>query len=150
MAEQVAAKHELSSVSTRGVFIFMAAFLATGACLHFFGLFTLNLLDRRAMKQEPSPSPIGVVRDSHLDQPLQPSPGHPTLPSQDLEAMKVEQNAALHSYAPISGNGSHARIPIDRAMQLLLDSGALKVPPKAADTQPYINTTQPASTENRT
>lgn len=145
----ITAGHEISGVNTFGVWVFIASFVIVGLALHVVLYFILGGIVKHVRQNERKPPVIGMPLPDDLDQPLQPSPGHPTLPWQDLAAMKAAQEARLHSYGRIPNDPAHARIPIDRAMELLLQSGALKQKPNAADTQPYINTTQPAPTENR-
>ena len=148
--ETIRARHELSGVNARGVFWFILWFVMSAGVIHLLVWWTLGGMNRREVEREAGASPIGEGRLRELDQPLQPSPGHPTVPAQDLSAMKAEQLSRLHSYGPLEGDAGHVHIPIERAMEMLLQSGELKKPVKGAETQPFINQTQPAPTENRT
>jgi hypothetical protein len=142
--------HELSGVHTRGIWIFFACFLASLFLIFVLVWLTYGGLVRHLAPSERASSPLTNDSPLHLDQPLQPSPNHPSLPWQDLTAMKSAQTAALNSYGPLPNDPTHAHIPITRAMQLLLQSGTLQTSEKSPTTQPYINTTQPTPTENRT
>ena len=145
--------HEISGVNVRGVGVFFAYFVATGSVI-LIGLWFLmgkivHHVDRGGI-------PRSSLRQTDVfakDQPLQPSPGHPTLDWQDAAAMKAEQTRPLNTYGRIPGDSSHVRIPIGRAMHLIVEKQLLTHPSantQSASTQPYINTTQPTTTENRT
>ncbi len=149
-APVVEAKHEPSSANMRAIFWFILCFLLTTGVIQVVLWLTLGEMDRREARREATSSPIGEPRPGDLDQPLQPSPGHPYVPAQDLAAMETEQLSRLRSYGPVEGDAGHVHIPIERAMEMLLQSGELKKPVKAAETQPFINQTQPTPTENRT
>jgi hypothetical protein len=142
--------HELTTINVRGTGIFIAIFIpSTFAVLVLVWLIYGGLVHHIA-HTEISPSPIGQDPLTHLDQPLQPSPGHPTLDWQDLTTLKQSQTKQLTTYGSLPNDPTHAHIPITRAMQLLLQNGSLTSPPAAPTTQPYLNTTQPTPTENRT
>ncbi len=87
-----------------------------------------------------------------LQQPLQPSPGHPLLPWQDMAALRTLQEQKLNGYGPVGEDRAH--IPIDRAIDLLIQSGELNRSWKNPTTQPYQFETSPPprvepSVENR-
>ncbi|MGN6371084.1 MAG: hypothetical protein ACTHN5_22750 [Phycisphaerae bacterium] len=146
----VEAKHELSGASSRGIWRFILCFVLTMGLIHVGLWLTLGGMNHYVGMHESLPPPIGEPRPRQLEQPLQPAPGHPTSPAQDLAEMKAEQLQRLNSYGPIKGDPGHVHIPIDRAMEMLLQSGELRKPVNGADTQPYINPTTQPSTENRT
>lgn len=92
-----------------------------------------------------------VADSPALDQPLQPSPSHPTLPWEDMQRLRDSQQDLLHNGGPDPNDPTHMHIPIDRAIDMLLKSGAL--------TRRWAPTTQPwqrpanektSSVENRT
>jgi len=78
-----------------------------------------------------------VAVTPHPQPPLQPSPGHNTTPPQDWQTMRDQDTRILSTYGWIDRRNQIARIPIDRAMDLLLQRGL----PVA---------TQPAPPEGRT
>jgi hypothetical protein len=145
-----AKKHELSGINVRGVALFIAIFIPSTFLILTLVWLLYGRLVHHLARTEIAPSPIGQDPLTHLDQPLQPSPGHPTLDWQDLTAIKDSQLHQLTTAGPLPNDPTHAHIPITRAMRLLLQSGALKKPPATPTTQPYLNTTQPTPTENRT
>jgi hypothetical protein len=141
--------HELSGIHTRGIWTFIAIFIPSAFLILLFVWLTYGAIVHHLARSEAHAPLIGQDTPT-LDQPLQPSPGHPTLDWQDLTALKHSQLHQLTTYGPLPKNLTHAHIPIDRAMQLLLQSGSLDAPPTSPTTQPYLNTTQPTPTENRT
>ncbi len=135
--------YETSEVHVRAMAWFVVGFILSMAVI-LVGLWWLqkpltppNLGENRP----PQPSPLP------LEQPLQPSPGRETTDWQDMTAMRDRQQGQLESYAPIAGDPAHARIPIDRAMALLLQNGDLQKPwtlPALPTTLPYKIETQPS------
>ncbi len=59
-----------------------------------------------------------------------PGPILQVAPQQDLQAMRSEEEARLHSYGWTNRNAGTVRIPIDRAMKLLLERGLPKPGPQ--------------------
>lgn len=143
----IRAGYELSTVHHRGVGYFILWFIVVGLFLQFCVWLILGRIIHHVKTLDPRPS---VLQNESplLDQPLQPAADHNSLPWQDMAALHERQYQQLHSYGLLPNDRAH--IPIGRAMELLLHSGALKAPQNPANTQPYINTTQPAPTENRT
>ncbi len=146
----MAAKHELSGANARGIFWFILCFVLTMGAIHVGLWWTLGRFNRHEAKQMAGLSSIGEPRPRDLDQPLQPAPGHPYSPAQDMGEMSCEQLSRLHSYGAVDGDTTHVHSPIERAVEMLLQSGELKKAVNGAETQPFINQTQPAPTENRT
>ncbi len=52
-----------------------------------------------------------------------PEPRLQVAPEQDLKALRARDDAELHTYAWIDRNTGAVRIPIERAMELLLEKG---------------------------
>ncbi len=145
--------HEMSGVNVRAIGVFILCFIVAGGGLLSGMAFLMGALDRHVHRGESGAMPAAARGSLSVDQPLQPSPGHPTLDWQDAVAMKAAQQKELNSYGVLAGDPKHLRIPIDRAIHLLVEKQLLASPPATdgpANTQPYINTTQPSSTENRT
>ena len=140
--------YDTSRVHTRGIFIFYAGFIATIAVL-----LALVWWFERGLVGYPRSQDRGNPREARtLPQPLQPSPGHPALPWQDMAALRSAQERQLHSAGPIPNDAAHRHIPIDDAMEQLLKSGALTWPWQAPATQPYVRPPRETvpSVENRT
>jgi hypothetical protein len=133
---------DTSRVHAKGIFFFIVCFALTMAGI-LIGIwyFEGGVLGRHRPTDTAHPQSTKV-----LPQPLQPSPGHPTFDWQDLAALRDAQEKQLNSTGP-----NH--IPIDQAMNQLLNSGKLNQPWKNPTTQPYIRPpTEPQAppVENRT
>lgn len=130
--------YETSEVHVRTMLWFVAGFIVSMAVI----------LTALWWIQKPlTPHNLGDSRPPRapvLEQPLQPSPGHETLDWQDLAAMRDRQQKQLESYGPIAGDPAHAHIPIDRAMDLLLNHGELQQSWTLPTTPPYKMETQPS------
>ena len=140
--------YDTTRVSTRGVFWFILGFILAGALI-LPGIWWMEGAVIRSQHRAAAP----IAEPLQLPQPLQPTPAHPQLPWQDMATLRAAQVSKLHSYGPAPDG--HATIPIDRAMDLLLESGRLKQSWTNPATQPYHLETQPAprvkpSVENRT
>jgi hypothetical protein len=140
--------YDTSRVSTRGVFWFLIFFALTGVALLAALWWYQSLLLRHTPVTANAPH---AIPPATVPQPLQPSPGHPLLPWQDMAALRATQEARLHSAGPLLNDPTHRRIPIDEAIDRLLRSGDLAKPWQNT-TQPYqYPATQRAPTvENRT
>jgi hypothetical protein len=71
------------------------------------------------------PSPLASTRSGP------PEPRLQVNPVQDLKALRAAEDQILASYGWVSQETNVARIPIDRAMELLVERG-LPAPPKPA------------------
>jgi hypothetical protein len=135
-----------AGVHVRAVGWFVVGFFVTGAVLLAVVFWMQGWIEGR---DKPADTRIEALE---VDQPLQPSPAHPLLPWQDMAALRERQESALRNGGPAAGGGGGGvRIPIDRAMEQLLESGALKGSWPA--TQPYQLETRPyahRAVENRT
>ncbi|HEY4330341.1 MAG TPA: hypothetical protein VGN88_11440 [Phycisphaerae bacterium] len=141
--------YDLSGIHVPGILVFLICFaLAMAGILAYVW---------RMQGQMQGAGPVQDMREEpgrSLSQPLQPSPEHPTLPWQDLAALRASQEAFLHSAGKLEHDPAHRHIPIDQAMDQLLKSGTLSEPWKNPATQPYLRppAEKPAtpSVENRT
>ena len=117
--------HEASDVSVRGVSWFgLALFVLIGlVCALMWWMFTR--FERREKAAEPPP--VSRVAEAEPRLPPEPRlqgvPGHETLPQVDLKNLRQSQDALLSSYGWINQPAGIARIPIDRAKELLLQKG---------------------------
>jgi len=71
------------------------------------------------------PSPLAEARQ------VPPAPRLQVTPRQDLKAMHAEENALLHSYGWVDPKAGTVRMPIERAMKLLVERGLPKTNQKA-------------------
>lgn len=119
--------HEHSDINLRAIvwFVVVLGVIVLAVDVAMFGLF--KLLDRMEVKNDPVTSPLALP----ADQPLGP-PGLQTEPWTDLKKFRAEQLAHLHGYGWVDERTGVARIPIDKAKELLLKKG-LPVRPELAD-----------------
>jgi hypothetical protein len=117
--------YERRDLSPRVIGLFLAGLvLATAAVL----LLNWGLFDYFATRQtrtDQPPSPLADVRQ------IPPEPRLQVSGAADLAAFRAKEEAELKSYGWIDRNAGIVRIPIDRAMDLLLQRGLPTTPPKA-------------------
>jgi hypothetical protein len=124
-APEVSRGYETKDANVRGVLMFLA-YLALGlaaSCLICWGLFRyFSFVDRT-----PAPaSPFAETRQLPAGPQLQVNP------RQDLLKFRAEQQNSLDSYAWEDRSAGTVRVPIDRAMELLLKKGLPVAPEKSS------------------
>lgn len=77
----------------------------------------------RAAQVEPPPSPLAVTRQPPSGPRLQVSP------AQELEKMRADEDALLYSYGWVDRSMNVVHIPINRAIDLLIEKGLPVQPP---------------------
>lgn len=82
------------------------------------GTFVVLTLESSQERRDPEPLPIREAAEPVLP----PGPRLQASPEEDLEAMLEQEEARLERYSLAEG-GEHARIPIERAMELILERG---------------------------
>lgn len=93
-------------------------FLVVMALLAMVGMWFLERLWVRGAGPEPDPSPFASGRERLPNAPLlQASPG------KDMEQLRREQGGRVNSYGWINEADGRAHIPVDRAMDLVLEEG---------------------------
>lgn len=115
-AENPSARHETRDASVRSLVIFgVTLFLSLGAIL----LLMIKVFHYFAASQSlgPPASPFAQVRA------LPPQPRLQVEPRQDLEQLRADQDTVLNSYGWVDRQAGIVRIPIDRAMDLLIHRG---------------------------
>jgi len=118
-------------VNTRAVFLF-GLWLAAGlvaVTLAMLGLFRLLARQDRAADKPLSPIVAANLARTPPEPRLEPDPLAPGL------RLRAEEEAALTSYAWVDRQAGVARIPIDRAMEILVERGlppSKPMPPPAA------------------
>jgi hypothetical protein len=107
--------HEANVIGSRAVFIFGAALAAITiiVLLLMGGLF--RLFDRQEAKTDPGPALLANTR-----QPT-PEPHLQIAPIKDLQAIQASEENRLHSYGWVDRDNGVVRIPIRRAIELLLE-----------------------------
>lgn len=114
-------------IGARGIVLFgvgLAVLLVvTGFAM--WGLF--RVLQGREEARETPPPPL-VLRDGV---PPVPAPHLQTTPEQDLRILRALEDSLLHSYGWVDERARVARLPVERAMELLLQQGVpTRVPPR--------------------
>jgi hypothetical protein len=109
-------------VDVRAIVKFAIGLLVVGI-LVFAAMWLLSRhLKGELVAEDPKPVPIVAAN------PLEAAPG-PRLqsdPNADMAKLRAEENAALGSYAWLSADKATARIPVERAMEILLVNGLPK------------------------
>lgn len=106
--------YERRDLPARGVMIFSAALAAAVALVLVASGALFDVLAAR--RREPSPGPLAPP--ARVD-----APRLEVVPGAELEALRREEAERLGSYGWVDRARGVARIPIDRAMDLLLERG---------------------------
>ena len=120
--ESIAAGHEVSDVSIRGIIAFVIALAIAAVVIHVGLWFMHEALRAREIRENPPPMPLAGLREPP------PGPGFEETPGVQLHAYLDEQRSRLESYG---WDEAGPRIPIDRGIDLALKeitgkSGAAK------------------------
>jgi hypothetical protein len=134
--------HEHSDVDIRKVVLAGAA-LASVVIVVMIGLYVLFIVyDRQHQAQELPQSAVQARPARQTDPGIPPLQGiagfHNNTPAQDMEELRARESQMLSTYGPGVEPGS-ARIPVTRAMELIVAQKLLKSQPAA--TQPAPATT---------
>lgn len=107
--------HEHSDVSVRGLFYFIAALAIGGVLLHFGLKVFWNYLTTSAEHRPTSP----------FSYPAEPPPGPRLLPNppEELHKYLASERRRLNSYGWVNREAGVVHIPIERAMELVLQRG---------------------------
>jgi hypothetical protein len=123
--ETLAARHEVEDLALGGIkaSVFLLALLIVGTFIVVWLVFRV-LLHVAVSFDDGTPSPFAKVDHPVTPGPqIQPSRDHNTLDWQDLAAFKDDEHRKLTEYAWIGPDKQKARIPIDKAMDILLAQG---------------------------
>lgn len=112
------------AIARFGLILLVVVFVVAGVLI---GLF--NLLENRAASADRPLSPLVDVRPTPPGPLLQPNP------AMDWSEMRAQQEALLGSYGWVDQEGGVARIPIDAAIERLLDEGLPARPLSEGDGQ---------------
>lgn len=111
--------HETRDISTRVVVVFGITLIVAAIVIHF-GVWLLYMfygsLQARADTRQFPMAQVGAP-------PLPPAPRLQTQPREDLKNLRAEEQRQLDSYGWVDASRGTVRIPIDRAMQLVLEQG---------------------------
>ena len=104
----------VSAVLWFGFWLFV---LAIAVHLAMWGLFRLFAAQERAGQRELAPGVAASLRRTPAEPRLEP------LPLVPRQALRAAEDARLSSYGWVSRSGGVARIPVDRAMELIVEHG---------------------------
>lgn len=113
-----AAKHEVRDVNLRavvGIVVGVVVLTLLGVVVSL-GVYELMALRRQAT--QPPPPPMAETLPA-----LPPEPRLQVAPAVDLGQIRAEEDAVLSTYGWIDEQGGIVRIPVDRAMGLLVERG---------------------------
>ena len=118
----------------RGIWGFAALVAVTTALLHLVVWGLMVGFREAAERHDPAPSPLAEANERRLP----PAPRLQDAPERDMEALRAEEEARLSSYGWVDGAAGVGRIPIDRAIDLILERGLPEVsaPPVASGKEP--------------
>lgn len=113
--------HEESHFSIRGYLWFLVIFVLTAAVLHvvLWAVYSVLAGNLPAVPVSPVARPAPEPPEPRL----QGSRVHPATPREDLVRMRARDREILNSYGWVDRQAGVAQIPIDRAMELLLERG---------------------------
>ncbi|MBI2876765.1 MAG: hypothetical protein HYY20_07780 [Candidatus Tectomicrobia bacterium] len=116
-SEEHDTRYEHSDMAIRPIAALGIGLILTAVVLYLalWGLFRLFTIEREQADVPPPP----VFRG----QPLPPQPRLQASPSADLAKMRAEEDARLNSYGWVDPQAGTVRIPIDRAMERILQQG---------------------------
>ncbi len=111
--------YELTDISTRVVVVFATALVAAGVIIHVLVWALFAYLGQATAASYSRQYPLASTGAA----PLPPAPTLQVRPREDLREMRAEEDRILSSYGWVDANAGIVRIPIDRAMQLVLQRG---------------------------
>jgi hypothetical protein len=119
-ADALAARHEVEDMPLGGIKGFAVFFFVLIGVTFVVVWIILRVLLGISAANDGPVSPFAAVTPP--DPQIQPSRGHNTLDWQDLAGFREDEKKKLTEYAWIGSDKQTARIPIDRAMALVIDN----------------------------
>jgi hypothetical protein len=119
-----------SEIGLRAILLFGAG-LAILSLLVSAAMWALTIHYRNSsIARDPRPSPLAEARERRLP----PEPRLQPFPTTDMVALREREDAALHGYGWADQRAGIARIPVDRAVAILLEKGLpeIKAKPRTA------------------
>ena len=109
--------HESSDVNLRAAAVFGAVLLAAAVIVPLLLSKQLKRLGEQARAQDPPPRPVAAEPPPPASPPLQ------TSPAEDLRRLREAEAAELGRYGWIDRASGRVRLPVDRAVELVLERG---------------------------
>ena len=116
--ETAAVDHEASDVNIRAIFGFAIGLTATTVVIGFAVWLLFQYFNAREARTVFTEYPL-ASQESRVP----PEPRLQTNPREDLGNLRTREGQALSSYGWVDKNAGVARIPIERAMQLVVERG---------------------------
>lgn len=112
-------RHEHKDVNVRALLKFGLAFIVAGIVIHVLLWYVFGYFRGREAGDAPPPS-VAVEVD---EQRLPPEPRLQTAPVQDLAEVRAAEDDILEGYGWVDREAGTVRIPIERAMDLVVKEG---------------------------
>jgi len=151
--------HEPNTIGVRGIIICTIALFGTGIAIQVvFGLVMKHFADQEHRLDSLYPSRIAIDVDQF------PTPRVQKNPAVDLARMRAEEQRRVAAYGWVDRKAGIAHIPVERAMDILAQTGLPKVaapapvagvpprtyiPPGTKREEPKLQTDQPQSKQGR-
>lgn len=119
--ESLAEHHEVHDVSLRGIIQFAVALAAAAVVIHIVLYFALAAWSGRGVQEQPVR--VQMV-PAEVTPPAVPGPGLESAPPLDLSQWQAQEMETLTTYGWVDRENGVVRIPIEEAMQRLLEQGA--------------------------
>jgi len=123
-AIDVAAGHEMSDVSIRGLVTFLTGLVVSLAVVVFAVAWFFSFLTSEAEQEDPPPPPLSGLRSKEP-----PLPRLQEAPALDMRSMRNAQDEVLEKEEWIPEEQGVKRIPIEKAIDLVVRRGLPKWPP---------------------
>jgi hypothetical protein len=152
MAEHPDVAHETHDVSVRAILGFGIGLLVAAVVIHVGIWLLFRFLQGRAERRDVPPTTLAArrpVEAQRQPEKIFPEPRLERFPFVTRDRLRKEEETRLHGYAWVDRDGGVARIPIERAMELIAERGlppVTGVPPAPAVTP----VAPPASPARRT
>lgn len=117
--ESLAAKHETTDVRSKPLVLSALVLAVAVACVCMFLIWFFGRLEAGAKRRDPQLSPLA-------DSQTPPTPRLQTSPANDLAQMRAAEDRALGGYRWIDKERGIVQLPVERAMDLLLEEGLPK------------------------
>lgn len=115
--ESLRRRHEVHDVQLRPILLFALGMLITAVVIHLLIWWMMGLWTNQDLALQPQLAPADVT-----PQPMQ-GPGVQPFPVSELDVLLTKQNDRLESYGWVDRDAGVVHIPIERAMQLLIERG---------------------------
>lgn len=118
-SESLAAKYETTDVQSKPLVVSALVLAVAVACVCVFLIWFFGRLEAGAKRRDP---PISPLAESQTP----PTPRLQTSPADDLARMRAAEDRALGGYRWIDKERGVVQLPIERAMDILLEDGLPK------------------------